>query len=299
MIFFKNIKRILVFLLAAAILAGALSACGKKEEETTVPETVEVTTTVPETTEEETEEPVPSVTAMGITCPQNLATIGIDIYDCVFFEGPLVTQDGTWEWYDANETTPQRGDLIVYYNNEDYVATHEAICVLGYNDGVYMNIDGNYGEEPGGLWKGRYDSGTPNKSWPDSYPTYSGTEIAKGIWRSINPANAELMALAAEAVYEEYQKIGQTNFLNKYIPELYYGVWCYYLIPIAVNAVAMKKVQLPDDFQAPEPSSSNVKHNPAGSGKLPDESETNDGTASDNAETTEANPGDTTEDTNN
>ena len=236
-------KRILSILLICAVALSALFACGQKDEPETERATEEAATKQA-ATEAPDEDYVPSVTAMGITVPQNLATVGIDIYDCVFFEGPLVTQDGSWEWIDAEDTTPERGDLVVYYNNEDSVATHEAICVSGYSDGVYMNIDGNYDEEPGGLWKGRFDTGEPNKSWPDSYPKYPGTEIAKGVWRSKNPENAELMARAAEAVYDEYQRIGQTNFLQKYIPELYYGVWCYYLIPIAVNVVAQKKIKL-------------------------------------------------------
>ena len=237
-------KKILALLLAAAVFAVSFSACGKEE-----PETEETQTTTryvePETTTKD-ENYIPTVTAMGITVPQNLATVGIDIYDCIFFEGPLITQDGSWEWIDAEDTTPKRGDLVVYYSTEDYVATHEAICVKSYEDGVYMNVDGNYDEEPGGLWKGRFDTGEPNKSWPDSYPKYPGTEIGKGVWRSTNPDYAESMALAAEAVYEEYQTIGQENFLKKYIPDLYYGVWCYYLIPIAVNTVAQKKIQIPD-----------------------------------------------------
>lgn len=238
----KLLYRILSMLLIAVFLTAAVSACGKEAEE-------ETSTTVEETTTERVtkdENYIPTVTALGITVPQNLGKTNIDIYDCVFFEGPLITQDGRWEWIDAEDTTPQRGDLVVYYNNEDYVATHEAICVKSYEDGVYMNVDGNYDEEPGGIWKGRFDTGVPNKSWPDSYPKYPGTEIGKGVWRCKDPEDAEAMALAAEAVYEEYNTIGQENFLKKYIPELYYGVWCYYLIPIAINTVASHKVDIPE-----------------------------------------------------
>ena len=237
----RKSSSILSLFLVVIITAGLLLGCGKAEE----PET-EAATQQP-TTEEVTTSAdyVPTVTAMGITVPQYLKDTWISLYDCIYFAGPYVTQDGSWEWIDAADTTPKRGDLVVYIAASDPdIASHEAICVKSYDNGVYMNIDGNYGDEPGGLWKGRYDSGVPNKSWPDSYPKYPGTETAIGVYRTKNADDAELMAQAAEAVYDEYNIVGQDTFLKKYMPDFYHGVWCYYLIPIAVNAVARHKVEL-------------------------------------------------------
>lgn len=230
-------KPITVLLLVTLIAVSVLSGCNKEEPETTTAET-QAPTTKPD-------DYIPTVTAMGITVPQDLQGTWISLYDCIYFAGPYVTQDGSWEWIEAADTTPKRGDIVVYISEaeESDLASHEAICVKTYEDGVYMNIDGNYGDEPGGLWKGRYDTGVPNKQWPDSYPKYPGTEKAIGVYRCKNSDDAEMMAVAAEALYEEYQILGQDKFLEKYMPGFYYGVWCYYLIPMAVNAVARHKVE--------------------------------------------------------
>lgn len=178
-------------------------------------------------------------TAMGITVPKDSRNIFIPLTEVVWLDGNYVCQDGSWEWIDASETTPQRGDIVVYSSTEfNGYPTHCSICVSSYDGNLYMNVDGNYGNEPGGIARGFSEKEMPNKGWPDSYTEAPGTEVGIGVWRSTNKDYADAMAWAAEEMNTEYKTIGQTAFLEKYIPELIYGAWCYYVIVIAVNTVA-------------------------------------------------------------
>lgn len=231
------------------------------EQTETIKEVRETEATTEETTEEQTEAETQEenyeetttkdwsaefgdgmTTALGLTVPSNTRGTYISLYEVAELGGPSVWQDGSWYWVDASDTTPQRGDIVVYSHQSCYPSsTHAAICVDGYayneSDGQmkYKCVDGNYGAEPGTVEMGYWDN-SPNKGWTDSFSEAPGVEIAKGVWRS--EAYGELLAEGAEAAYYECCNIGQMAFLEKYIPEGVYGGWCYYLICIAVNKVA-------------------------------------------------------------
>ncbi len=183
-----------------------------------------------------------TTTALGLSVPNNTRGTYFSLYEVANLNGDYVWQDGSWMWIDASETAPERGDIVVYTSQSmGGGQTHVAICVSGYSwsetDGCvkYKCVDGNYGPEPGTVVMGFSYYNTPNKGWTDSFTEAPGVEIGLGVWRS---EYGELLAEGAEAAYYECQEIGQTAFLEKYIPEGVYGGWCYYMVPIAVNKVA-------------------------------------------------------------
>ena len=182
-----------------------------------------------------------TVTAMGITVPVDTRRTDLHMEEVSEFTGHL-SQDGSWKWIEASQTTPQRGDIVVYYNPHEqyYAASHVCVCVTDYNGKVYKAVDGNYGDGDGNVRSGFGSGETPNKGWPDSFQDekdgYQNKETAMGVWRS--EKYAEQMASAAEDVLAEFKSVGQYTWLEMYIPESYYGSWCYYLIPAVVAMAA-------------------------------------------------------------
>ena len=181
------------------------------------------------------------VTALGITVPKDTRwSFGdfIPLLDVMDLDGLWITQDGSWEWIDADETTPQRGDIVVYTTTElGGFPSHCSVCVYSYDGSRYMNVDGNYGDEPGGVKRGYSAAEEPNKMWPDSYAVAPGTEVGIGVWRSTVDGYAETLAEASEQMLEEYKAMDQYDWLEAWIPEIVYGAWCYYTVPIAINLV--------------------------------------------------------------
>lgn len=182
-----------------------------------------------------------TVTALGITVPVDTRRTDLKMEEVSDFTGHI-SQDGSWEWIDASQTTPQRGDIVVYYNPHEqyYAASHICVCVTDYNGHVYKAVDGNYGNGDGNVRSGFGPDETPNKGWLDSFQDekdgYQNQETAMGVWRSAK--YAEQMASAAEAILAEFKAVGQETWLEMYIPESYYGSWCFYLIPAVVAQAA-------------------------------------------------------------
>ena len=182
-----------------------------------------------------------TVTALGITVPADTRSTNLKMEEVANFKGQI-SQDGSWKWIDASKTTPKRGDIVVYYNPHEqyYSASHVCVCVTDYNGKVYKAVDGNYGGGDGYVRSGYGAGETPNKGWRDSFQDerdgYQNQETAMGVWRC--EKYAEQMASAAEDVLAEFKSMGQYKWLQTYIPNAYYGGWCYYLIPIVVVRAA-------------------------------------------------------------
>ena len=182
-----------------------------------------------------------TVTALGITVPADTRSTNLKMEEVANFKGQI-SQDGSWKWIDASKTTPKRGDIVVYYNPHEqyYSASHVCVCVTDYNGKVYKAVDGNYGGGDGYVRSGYGAGETPNKGWRDSFQDerdgYQNQETAMGVWRC--EKYAEQMASAAEDVLAEFKSMGQYKWLQTYIPNAYYGGWCYYLIPIVVARAA-------------------------------------------------------------
>ena len=243
-------KTIVVFLIFVLLLSACnLTACNNNSEEETS-ETTSIDKSDPKYGFGEKtsgalsfieRHPDDFVTAVGITVPKDPRwSFGdfIPLLDMMDLDGKFVEQDGSWEFIDADETVPQRGDIVVYTTTElGGFPSHCSVCVYGYDGFRYMNIDGNYGDEPGGVKRGYSVYEEPNKMWPDSYMEAPGTEVGIGVWRSTADGYGETLAQASEQMLDEYKAAGQYPWLNEWIPEIVYGSWCYYTIAVAVNLI--------------------------------------------------------------